>query len=54
VETGHRSATVCHLANIGYKLRRKLIWDPVTERFTNDDAANALTTRKNRSGWEYA
>lgn len=53
-ETGHRSATVCHLANIGYKLRRKLTWDPVTERFTNDVAANALTTRKNRSGWEYA
>ena len=53
-ETGHRSATVCHLANIGYKLRRKLTWDPVTERFTNDVAANALTSRKNRSGWEYA
>ncbi len=53
-ETGHRSASVCHLANIGYKLRRKLTWDPVSERFTNDDAANILTTRKNRSGWEYA
>jgi predicted dehydrogenase len=54
VETGHRSATVCHLANIGYKLRRKLEWDPVAEIFKNDDAANALTIRKPRAGWEYA
>lgn len=53
-ETGHRSATVCHLANIGYKLRRKLRWDPVKERFTDDAEANALTTRKPREGWEYA
>ncbi len=52
-ETGHRSATVCHLANIAYKLRRPLIWDPVNERFKDDADANALTTRTNRSGWEY-
>ncbi|BCX46760.1 oxidoreductase [Haloferula helveola] len=54
VETGHRTATVCHLANIGYKLRRPLKWDPVKERFADDDEANALTTRKARKGWEYA
>lgn len=53
-ETGHRSASVCHLANIGYKLRRKLTWNPVREEFENDDEANALTTRKPRKGWEYA
>lgn len=52
-ETGHRSASVCHLANIGYKLRRKLEWNPVKERFVNDDAANALTSREPRKGWEY-
>ncbi len=53
-ETGHRTASVCHLANIGYKLRRKLTWDPVKEQFVNDPEANALTTRKAREGWEYA
>lgn len=53
-ETGHRTATVCHLANIGYKLRRKLTWDPVKEEFPGDAEANALTTRKPRAGWEYA
>lgn len=52
-ETGHRTATVCHLANIGYKLRRKLTWDPAKEEFPGDAEANALTTRKPRAGWEY-
>jgi predicted dehydrogenase len=53
-ETGHRTATVCHLANIGYKLRRKLAWDPAKEEFPGDAEANALTTRKPREGWEHA
>ena len=53
-ETGHRSAAVCHLANIGYKLRRKLTWDPAKEEFPDDAEANALTTRKAREGWGYA
>jgi predicted dehydrogenase len=53
-ETGHRTATVCHLANIGYKLRRKLTWDPAKEEFPGDAEANALTTRKPRAGWEHA
>lgn len=52
-ETGHRSATVCHLANIGYKLRRKLTWDPAKEQFIGDNEANKLVTRRARRGWEY-
>jgi len=51
VETGHRSATVCNLGNIGYWLRRTLHWDPATERFANDDEANALVDREMRSPW---
>ena len=49
-ETGHRTATVCQLANIGYELGRPLAWDPVTERFTGEgaDEANALTRRAAR------
>ena len=53
-ETGHRAASVCHLANIGYKLRRKLTWDPAKEHFVNDEEANKLVTRKARAGWEYS
>ncbi len=51
-ETGHRSASVCHLANIGYQLRRKLKWDPSVERFVDDAEANKLTSREPRKQWK--
>jgi predicted dehydrogenase len=51
-EVGHRSATVCHLGNIGYKLRRKLKWDPKAERFVGDEAANKELTREPRAKWK--
>jgi predicted dehydrogenase len=47
-ETGHRSATICHLGNIGYRLGRKLTWDPAKETFANDDAANKELSREPR------
>ncbi len=51
VEIGARSAQVCHLANIGYQLRRMLRWDPVREEFANDAEANRLRYRENRAPW---
>ena len=52
VEIGHRSATVCHLANIARWLSgRKLKWDPKAERFTNDDEANTHLDRPRRKPW---
>jgi hypothetical protein len=42
VEIGHRSVTICHLGNIAMTLKRKLRWDPVKERFINDEAANRM------------
>ena len=45
VETAHRTTTVCHLSHICLLLGRKLRWDPVAERFPDDDEANALLTR---------
>jgi hypothetical protein len=51
VEAGHRTATLCQLCNIGYELRRELDFDPVKERFVNDDEANKLTDRKRRKKW---
>ncbi|MEM7230729.1 MAG: Gfo/Idh/MocA family oxidoreductase [Planctomycetota bacterium] len=53
VENGHRTASICHLANLGYKLRRKLTWDPDKEVFANDAEANKLRRREARDGWEY-
>jgi predicted dehydrogenase len=52
VEIGHRSATVCELGQIGYDLRRPLDWDPVKERFVNDDEANKLLSRPMRDPWK--
>jgi hypothetical protein len=50
-EVGHRSATVCHLGNIGYQLRKALKWDPVKERF-DDDEANKHLYREPRAAWK--
>jgi hypothetical protein len=41
------SATLCHLANISYRVGRKLQLD-AAGRFVNDPAANALATRDYR------
>jgi predicted dehydrogenase len=51
-EVGHRSASICHLGNIGYRLRKTLTWDPVKEEFVNDSEANKLTTREPREMWK--
>ncbi len=40
VEMAHRSVGVCHLANITRWVGRRLKWDPVAERFQDDDEAN--------------
>jgi Oxidoreductase family, C-terminal alpha/beta domain len=51
-EIGHRTATICHLGNIGYRLRRTLTWDPVKETFANDAEANKHLTREPRAKWK--
>ncbi len=52
VEIGHRSVSVCHLANIVREVGRKLQWDPQNERFVADDEANRLIERTPRKGYE--
>ena len=52
VDIGHRVSSVCHLANIALKLKRKLKWDPEKEEFVNDAEANGLRTRTLRSPWK--
>jgi predicted dehydrogenase len=53
VETGHRTATVCNIANIAYTLERSLKWDPVHERFIDDDDANMMLSRPFRGPWDF-
>ena len=40
VDVAHRSTSVCHLGAICLDLGRSLAWDPVAEKFLNDDEAN--------------
>ncbi|MBM3735077.1 MAG: Gfo/Idh/MocA family oxidoreductase [Acidobacteria bacterium] len=48
VEEGHLSAALCHLANISYRVNRRLTFDPVGENFGTDYEANQLLSRDYR------
>lgn len=50
-EVAHRSCSACLVSHIAMKLPRKLYWDPVNERFKNDDEANAMLSRTQRAPW---
>lgn len=52
VEIGHRTASICNLANIAYHVNRPLRWDPVKEKF-NNRKANKLLKKKYRKGYKY-
>jgi hypothetical protein len=52
VEIGHRTVTVCHLANIARELNRPLSWDAKREQFVNDSQADILLNRPPRDGYE--
>lgn len=55
IEFGQRATTLCLLVNIARQLGQvgeRLHWDPVAERFTNSQAANALLHRPRRKGYE--
>jgi len=54
VEIAHRSCSACLLHHMAMKLKRKLYWDPLRERFKNDDQANALRSRPQRWPYEIA
>ncbi|MFP4172870.1 MAG: hypothetical protein ACLFV4_08155 [Candidatus Hydrogenedentota bacterium] len=58
VEIGHRSASVCHLANIARwvsevtgETGQRLEWEPATERFTNSAWGNHFLDRPRRQGY---
>ena len=45
VQEGATSAVLVHMANTSYRLRRKLAFDPASEKYINDAEANAMLTR---------
>lgn len=55
IEIGQRSSSLCYLVNIVRdvgQVGKTLKWDPVAERFTNCDEANAMLSRPRRKGYE--
>jgi hypothetical protein len=49
IEEGHFSTTLCHLANISYRVGRSLRFDGAAERFVGDEEADKLLTRTYRA-----
>lgn len=48
METGHRVASICILANMAYKLERPIEWNARRERFDKDPAASMLLASPGR------
>jgi predicted dehydrogenase len=48
IEIGAGAAALCHMANISYRLGRKLDFDARTQRFLGDAEANRMLTRDYR------
>ncbi len=48
IEIAHRTATLCNLGNLSYRLGRKLVWDGKKERVVGDEFANRLLSRPHR------
>jgi predicted dehydrogenase len=52
LESGHRVATTCHLANISLRLGRKVRWDAEREEIIGDADAARWLARPYRSPWD--
>ncbi|QIA07179.1 Gfo/Idh/MocA family protein [Draconibacterium halophilum] len=53
VEVGHRTSSLCNLANIAYELERSLQWDPEKEEFIGDASASMMLSRPYRGEWDF-
>jgi hypothetical protein len=49
IEEGHLSTSLCHLANISYRVGRSLKFNGAQEKFVNDADADKLLTRVYRA-----
>ena len=52
METGHRSTTFAHLANIALAAKTRIEWDPKNEKITNNKKANDLLHYEYRKPWK--
>ncbi|MBU6400656.1 MAG: Gfo/Idh/MocA family oxidoreductase [Verrucomicrobia bacterium] len=52
LESAHRVATVCHLANLSLRTGRKLRWDAEREEIPGDPEASVMLARPYRAPWD--
>jgi predicted dehydrogenase len=52
VDIGRQVITYCNLANISYRLGRKVTFDMAKERFIGDEGANQLLSEPYRAPWK--
>ena len=52
VETGARTATVCHLANLGYYYGQRMKWNPSREKFTAGTGDKSWLDVPHRAPWK--
>jgi hypothetical protein len=52
LESAHRTATVCHLANLSLRLGRRLRWDAKKEEVVGDAEASRMLVRPYRAPWD--
>jgi hypothetical protein len=52
METGHRSTTFAHLANIALATKTRIQWDPKKEQAINNRRANKLLHYEYRKPWK--
>jgi predicted dehydrogenase len=52
LESAHRVAVVCHLANISLRLGRRIRWDAKREEIVEDAEASRMLVRSYRAPWD--
>jgi predicted dehydrogenase len=50
-EVGHRSTSLCLVANIAMQLKRKIRWNPQTEQIVGDERAARMLSKAMRTPW---
>jgi predicted dehydrogenase len=51
IDVAVQADIICQISDIAIRLEQKLKWDPKTERFINNDAANRRLSRAMRTPW---
>jgi hypothetical protein len=52
VEVGHNSMIACHLANIAFRVGRRVAWDAASEKVIGDADAQKLVMKEYRAPWK--